>query len=66
MACDYHVASDAVVIRDVFRKKTEATPKGVLDACQHNASPHIEERLRREDDESQQADAVGASRVARR
>ncbi len=29
----YHVASDAVVILDVFSKKTEATPPHVLDTC---------------------------------
>lgn len=29
----YHVASDAVVILDVFSKKTEATPAGILDTC---------------------------------
>jgi phage-related protein len=29
----YHVAADAVVILDVFNKKTEATPKSVLDTC---------------------------------
>ena len=29
----YHVALDAVVVRDVFRKKTEATPDAVLSTC---------------------------------
>lgn len=29
----YHIASDAVVILDVFSKKTQMTPKTVLDAC---------------------------------
>lgn len=29
----YHVAADAVVILDVFSKKTEATPTRVLDTC---------------------------------
>lgn len=29
----YHMASDAVVILDVFSKKTEATPTHVLDTC---------------------------------
>lgn len=29
----YHLAADAVVILDVFSKKTEATPKGVIDTC---------------------------------
>ena len=30
----YHIAADAVVILDVFRKKTEATPKTVIADCQ--------------------------------
>ena len=30
----YHIATDAVVILDVFRKQTEATPKAVITACQ--------------------------------
>lgn len=29
----YHIADDAVVVLDVFAKKTGATPKAVLDAC---------------------------------
>ena len=29
----YHIADDAVVVLDVFAKKTGVTPKGVLDAC---------------------------------
>jgi phage-related protein len=30
----YHLASDAVVILDVFKKQTEATPSTVMAACQ--------------------------------
>ena len=30
----YHIRTEAVVILDVFRKQTEATPKGVIVACQ--------------------------------
>ena len=30
----YYVARDAVVILDVFSKKTETTPRGVLEMCQ--------------------------------
>lgn len=30
----HYVASDAVVILDVFSKKTETTPVGVLETCQ--------------------------------
>jgi phage-related protein len=29
----YHLEPDAVVILDVFSKKTKATPKGILDTC---------------------------------
>jgi phage-related protein len=30
----YHIATDAVVILDVFKKQTEATPSTVMAACQ--------------------------------
>lgn len=30
----YHIAADAIVILDVFKKQTEATPKAVITACQ--------------------------------
>lgn len=29
----YHIAADAVVILDVFKKQTEATPLAVINAC---------------------------------
>jgi phage-related protein len=29
----YRIDSDAIVIADVFSKKTQATPKKVIDAC---------------------------------
>jgi phage-related protein len=29
----YHVASDAIVILEVFAKKTQTTPQGVLEIC---------------------------------
>jgi phage-related protein len=29
----YHIATDAVVILDVFKKQTEATPKATIAAC---------------------------------
>ncbi len=38
----YRVDSDAIVIADVFRKKTQTTPKPVIDACKR--------RLREYDD----------------
>ena len=30
----YHIAPDAIVILDVFAKKTAATPKSVIAECQ--------------------------------
>jgi phage-related protein len=29
----YHIAADAIVILDVLKKQTEATPEAVLTAC---------------------------------
>ena len=29
----YHIAADAIVVLDVFAKKTPATPKAVIDEC---------------------------------
>jgi phage-related protein len=29
----YHIAADAIVILDVFKKQTEATPNAVINAC---------------------------------
>ena len=37
----YHLAADAVVILDVFSKKTEATPKGVLDTCRERLAAYL-------------------------
>lgn len=34
----YYIAADAIVILDVFKKQTEATPKAVLTACQRRLS----------------------------
>ena len=36
----YHVAGDAVVILDVFAKKTEATPQGVLATCRRRLTQY--------------------------
>ena len=36
----YHVAADAVVVLDVFSKKTDATPKAVLDACRQRLASY--------------------------
>lgn len=40
----YRIDSDAIVILDVFDKKTNTTPRHVIDVCK--------ERIRRYDDES--------------
>jgi phage-related protein len=29
----YHIAADAVVILDVFKKQTDATPLAIINAC---------------------------------
>ena len=36
----YHVAGDAVVILDVFAKKTEATPQTVLATCRRRLTQY--------------------------
>ena len=46
----YHVAGDAVVILDVFAKKTEATPQAVLATCRRRLTQYqtaIKVRTRR-------------------
>ncbi len=37
----HYVASDAVVILDVFSKKTEATPTGVVDTCRKRLASYL-------------------------
>jgi phage-related protein len=36
----YHVAGDAIVILDVFAKKTEATPQSVLATCRRRLAQY--------------------------
>jgi phage-related protein len=36
----YHLADDAVVVLDVFAKKTDRTPKAVLDACRQRLAKY--------------------------
>jgi phage-related protein len=31
----HRVDADAIVVAEVFSKKTQATPRSVLDACRH-------------------------------
>ena len=37
----YNVATDAVVILDVFSKKTQATPVQVLDVCRKRLASYL-------------------------
>jgi len=37
----HYVAADAVVILDVFSKKTEATPAGVLETCRKRLATYL-------------------------
>lgn len=37
----YHVADDAIVILDVFAKKTPATPKPVVEACRRRLAAYL-------------------------
>ncbi len=36
----YHLAGDAIVILDVFAKKTDATPQGVLATCRRRLAQY--------------------------
>jgi phage-related protein len=36
----YHLAADAVVILDVFSKKTDAAPKGVINTCRQRLAAY--------------------------
>lgn len=38
----YHLSDDAVVILDVFCKKTASTPKDVLDGCKKRLASYLE------------------------
>ena len=37
----YHVADDAIVVLDVFAKKTQTTPKSVLEACRNRLAAYL-------------------------
>ena len=39
----YHIAADAVVVLDVFLKKTRSTPKRVIDRCKRRLSRYERE-----------------------
>jgi phage-related protein len=36
----YHIAGDAIVILDVFKKQTEATPLAVINACKQRLADY--------------------------
>ena len=37
----YHVDTDAVVVLDIFSKKTQATPDQVLDVCRKRLAAYL-------------------------
>jgi phage-related protein len=37
----YHVEADAVVILEVFSKKTEATPRDVVETCRTRLAAYV-------------------------
>jgi phage-related protein len=43
----YRVESDAVVILEVFSKKTETTPPGVIDTCRNRLAAYLRAARRR-------------------
>ena len=45
----YYIAADAVVILDVFSKKTEATPQTVIKACQRRLAEFLRLTEKRKD-----------------
>lgn len=45
----YHVAEDAIVILDVFSKKTEATPKSVVDNCKRRLTQFLNAALKKKE-----------------
>ena len=49
----YHIASDSVVILDVFKRQTEATPHAVIDACKRRLSEF--QRLAKSKEETRRA-----------
>ena len=45
----YYIAADAVVILDVWNKKTEATPHAVIKACQRRLAEFLRLTKKRKD-----------------
>ncbi len=44
----YHLEPDAVVILDVFDKKTDTTPQGTLDTCRKRLAAYQQAALGKE------------------
>jgi len=44
----YHLEPDAVVILDVFGKKTDTTPRGTLDTCRKRLAAYQQAALGKE------------------
>ena len=58
----YRLDADAIVILEVFAKKTQATPKAVIELCQRR----LKEYDRDKQDESKQAKSAGEKGLGRR
>ena len=58
----YRLDADAILILEVFAKKTQATPKAVIDLCQKR----LKEYDRDKQDESKQAKGAGEKGLGRR
>jgi phage-related protein len=58
----YRLDTDAIVILEVFAKKTQATPKAVIELCQRR----LKEYDRDKQDESKQAKGAGEKGLGRR
>jgi hypothetical protein len=60
----YRIDSDAVVIAEVFSKKTQATPRSVIEVCRRRLGHTTKPQKVGETDEQEQAGASGRSRLA--
>lgn len=58
----YRIDSNAVVVLEVFAKKTEATPKAAISVCQRRIREYDRDRK----DEDERAKAAGEQRMGRR
>ena len=58
----YRIDPNAVVVLEVFAKKTQTTPKAVIDVCQRRIKEYDRDRK----DESKRAKAAGEQGLGRR